>query len=58
MNVPPLPYIVPPPIVNEQRTPVRVPDRIAPEQSAPAHFDVPMRKDQDPDIGALVTGSE
>jgi hypothetical protein len=38
MNVPPLPMVVPPPIVNPQSTPVRV----------------PVRVDQDPDVGYIV----
>jgi hypothetical protein len=38
MNVPPLPYVVPPPIVNPQSTPMRVPGRV----------------DQDPDVGHIV----
>jgi hypothetical protein len=57
-NVPPLPYVVPPPIVNPQSTPVLVPGRIAPElvsDPAPSNLpvDVPMRVDQDPDVGYL-----
>lgn len=63
MNVPPLPYIVPPPVVNEQRVPVRVPGRIAPPlvgdpEPSDLPVDVPMRADQDPDVGALVAPEE
>jgi hypothetical protein len=41
-NVPPLPYVVPPPVVNPQSTPVRVPGRV----------------DQDPDVGYLVAPAD